>query len=486
MEGNEIKTIFDVREYGGLNKKALLDTINAIKTNGGGMLTWIGEIVIDESIIINLRDAPGLSIKGYGERTILKVSDNVILNDGALIIDYGDDDLSTFDDQQYGVRSFSIENLYIDCTYVKETNQCHAKHGLVLGVHHPVVQSNFKMVNIVNSYDYGLVLDSTQNSHFDVVNVENCGGGILLLNGAGNNVFTKCEFDANRDTNLHLISFEERHFKNGIDGEDYFSWTDTSKESTRTRNGFYNTAQMNIFINCVIERFTGDTEIYFGRANNNSFIDCEIQANKYNRIIYISENSSHNKLSFRMGISQPKNDRNINTPIINDGCDTLIYNSYVENAGSEYIIDTCKVMKVQNLELSNPDDVKIMTERMDEGYAHNVDRNIKYFWKWDSIDKLECGQMAFRDVNCPNNADGDIILKVKDGKYYKLMAIPYEDPFTRKDIEEDKEAEKRLEKEVIERLNRENKLKAIEEIAKTNPSIKQILDDIEVINNGTN
>ena len=181
IEDNPIK---DTPEKESFDDKLIEDALGKIKKNGGGELRWARTLKIKKEIKINYKEYGALSFQGIGEISKIVVSKNVDKLESVITIDYGDDNLDNFETDQYGARSIKMENIYIDCNE-------NAKHGLVLGVHHPVVQSNFKMINIVKSTDYGLVLDSTQNSHFDVVNVENCGGGILLLNGAGNNVFTK-------------------------------------------------------------------------------------------------------------------------------------------------------------------------------------------------------------------------------------------------------------------------------------------------------
>lgn len=455
IEDNPIK---DTPEKESFDDKLIEDALGKIKKNGGGELRWARTLKIKKEIKINYKEYGALSFQGIGEISKIVVSKNVDKLESVITIDYGDDNLDNFETDQYGARSIKMENIYIDCNE-------NAKHGLVLGVHHPVVQSNFKMINIVKSTDYGLVLDSTQNSHFDLVNVEQCGGSLLLLNGAGNNVFTKCEFNENTNLDLHLISFEERHYKNEINKEEYFSWTDTSKNSTRFRNGFENTAQMNTFINPVIERFKGKHSIYFGKANNNYFINAEIEYDDISNggaCIYISENSSFNKINMRLCCSSKVKE----IPIINNGFANTFYDSFVQECYAPAIIKSSKVVYCRNI-LTNNNAKILILDGVEEGHAYNVDRNIKYFYNNNDINSLEIGQIGFRDNHTPGG-ENDLLIKLQNGQIFRIMTEKYEDKY--KNHYQKKES---IYYDMQKRLNE------INEKAKSDKSLKKILDKID-------
>ena len=387
---------------------ALNDALQTIKENGCGELRWARTLYIKNPIYINYKEYSALLLHGFGEVSKIKVDDNADYMESVLTIDYSGD--------EYGARAVNIEQVYIDCNN-------RADHGLVLGGTHPVVQSRFTLLNIVNAMHYGLVLDATQNCHFDLVNVEHCYGALRLINGAGNNVFTKCEFnediynkDQERDT--PLISFEQ----------------DPTRYSFG-RNGFGNTPQMNIFINPVIERYNGKREINLEYGNHNIFIDAEIQYDKIydgGECIYISEGSSYNKISMRLNVSQnPFNGiENKEIPVNNLGFGNTFHDSFVQNCISPAVIKSNKVTYCRNVYTNNNIDV-LQTYGVDDGHAYNVDRVARYFYDNNDINDLKIGQIGFRDSNTPG-VENDLLIKMKDGQIFRIMTEKYDDKYAKK------------------------------------------------------
>ena len=388
---------------------AIQEALNKVKNNGCGEIRWGRTLIISKPIYIDYYHYKALSLHGFGEASKIQVSDDVVdILDSVLTIDYTND--------EYGARGLKIDQVYIDCNY-------RSKHGIVLGGEHPVSQSYFTLVNIIKAINYGLVLDATQNCHFNLVNVEHSYGALRLINGAGNNLFTKCEFNEdieNKDQNydVPLISFD--------------------KDETRKsfgHNGFEDTPQMNIFINPVIERYSGKRQIEFKYGNNNSFIEAEIQYNKITddgECIYLGENSSYNKISMRINACQDEARGMTNTviPVNNFGYCNTFYDSYVKNCNTKAVIKANKVTYCRNILINDNTDVLYIYD-VNEGHAYNVDNRARYFYHNNDINDLKMGQIGFRDCDTPG-VENDLLIKMQHGQIFKILTEKYDDKYANK------------------------------------------------------
>lgn len=138
-----------------------------------------------------------------------------------------------------------------------------ANIGLQIGV---IVHKNFKDVHVESCLQYGIVLDGTQNSHFD--NVTSNGktaaatGSWRIINGTAGNKFDSC---SGNKSAAHLI------FEMDVTSEDY----DASLGSVAALN--------NVFTSCIFEY--GASALYSLKAisaERNTFVRCGFNSSDTN------------------------------------------------------------------------------------------------------------------------------------------------------------------------------------------------------------
>lgn len=345
---------------------AIKRAISKLTELGGGEIRWIGTLEIEEPI-----DLTGLniSIKGVGEVSIIKAIKSM---DYCLRLDYN---------SQYGARGVEISNLYIDCNNL-------ANEGLQVGHNNPVVQSLFTSITISNSLKYGLVVDTSQNCQFTLINMENCAGGIQLLNGAGNNVFLKCEINGNKN-GLPQIIFDKDPTRLGYNN-----------------NGFAGKPQKNVFIGCITERIESGNNILINYGMSNEFISHEIECtNMTESSIVMRENANYNYISCRMACGNSSI-----VPVFNEGYRNIIQNSYIENSSAQYFAIVTRTL-IMNGVYSNRE-IKVKSNAGDEGYNIIMDSNASY----GDFSDLSIGKFGF---------DSNNILKFKTKN--KLLTIKTEE-----------------------------------------------------------
>lgn len=344
--GNMIYCCIPKREEGEINDSpAIKRAIKKLTESGGGEIRWTGILEIDEPI--DLIDGR-ISIRGIGEISIIKAVKSM---DYCLRVDFN---------SQYGARGVEISHVYIDCNNL-------AKEGIRAGYENPMVQSLFKVITISNALEYGLVVDSTQNSQFTLVNMENCGGGIKLLNGAGNNVFLKCEINGNKN-GLSQILFDKDSDRPG-----YYN------------NGFDGKPQKNVFIGCVTERISSGNNITINYGMSNEFISHEIECTSMTESsIIMRENSNYNYISFRMACGNSEV-----IPILNEGYRNILQNSYVENSSSQYLAMVTRTLIINGVYSNRK--FEVLNNAGDAGYNVIKDANANY----GDFDNLTMGQFGF-------------------------------------------------------------------------------------------
>lgn len=148
---------------------------------------------------------------------------------------------------QYGNRYGVIRDLSID-------GDQKATSGIELN--NVVVGRSFYDLQINNINGTALLLDATQNCNFQSLHIERAITGIALLNGAGNNLFTRIEIEK---INRYGLIMDADPSKKGYDN-----------------NGFNNSATNNSFLKAVIERGSAQYGIKINYGNKNVFRDCDI------------------------------------------------------------------------------------------------------------------------------------------------------------------------------------------------------------------
>ncbi|MGG2201595.1 glycosyl hydrolase family 28-related protein [Paenibacillus validus] len=148
---------------------------------------------------------------------------------------------------QYGNRYGVIRDLCIDGDHK-------ATSGIELN--NVVVGRSFYDLQINNINGTALQLDATQNCNFQSLHIEVAQMGIALLNGAGNNLFTRIEIE--KISRFGLIMDVDPSIKG------------------YNNNGFNNSATNNSFLKAVIERGNAQYGIKINYGNKNVFRDCDI------------------------------------------------------------------------------------------------------------------------------------------------------------------------------------------------------------------
>ncbi|MCP1312055.1 right-handed parallel beta-helix repeat-containing protein [Paenibacillus tyrfis] len=157
---------------------------------------------------------------------------------------------------EYGNRYGEMSGLYINGNQI-------ATIGLELAF--VVVERLFQAVQIENVLGPAVRMDSSQNNTFVSVNIERCTQGIVLLNGAGNNAFYRCEINDPRDVGILFDSNE--------------SLTGYGK------NDFNNQSTGNEFDKCIIERgTTANYGVHIKTGYRNVFWNCDIIAGRLAKV----------------------------------------------------------------------------------------------------------------------------------------------------------------------------------------------------------
>ncbi|SCW71771.1 Pectate lyase superfamily protein [Paenibacillus tianmuensis] len=168
---------------------------------------------------------------------------------------------------QKGNRYGEMSGLYINGNQI-------ATIGLELA--YVVVERLFQAVQIENVSGPAIRMDTSQNNTFVSVNIEHCKQGIVLLNGAGNNAFYRCEINEPGDVGILFGSDE--------------SLTGYGK------NAFSNQSTGNEFNKCIIERgTTAGYGVHIKSGYRNVFWNCDIVAGRLAKVkIDFGDNQSLN------------------------------------------------------------------------------------------------------------------------------------------------------------------------------------------------
>ncbi|WP_010500802.1 glycosyl hydrolase family 28-related protein [Paenibacillus elgii] len=168
---------------------------------------------------------------------------------------------------EYGNRYGEMSGLYINGNQI-------ATIGLELAF--VVVERLFQAVQIENIAGPAIRMDSSQNNTFVSVNIERCTQGIVLLNGAGNNAFYRCEINDPGDVGILF---------------------DSNKSLTGYgKNAFHNQSTGNEFDKCIIERgTTANYGVHIKTGYRNVFWNCDIVAGRLAKVkIEFGDNQSLN------------------------------------------------------------------------------------------------------------------------------------------------------------------------------------------------
>ena len=306
----QLKNISVIRISGELDDtEALKRAINKCNELKGGLIQFSGVLEVSKNIIINSKY---INIKGLGENSVIKyVGDNEIKS--VLTFDCGD---------WYGLRHTVVEGITVD-------GNNKAKHCYLIGDTAPVVEGTFKRLIAKNSTDYGFVLDCTQNSYFELLNTFNCGGGVALLNGAGNNTFTRCDIS-------NILTKESFYFN-----------VDTNYNCHKV-NIFGNAPSNNKFYDCISEECEGTYFINCVNGKRNLFHKLELAIKNNSQCIKFDTSSQYNEID-KCNISY--NSKTF-IPIISNGFYNSFNNILIENCQSPTTIQVTNRTKLNNLTLT--------------------------------------------------------------------------------------------------------------------------------------
>ncbi|MGG2201594.1 glycosyl hydrolase family 28-related protein [Paenibacillus validus] len=244
---SSIEGIYNVIDFGA-DRSGAKDSTSSIQqaihaalgAGGGSVYLPVGVYLISQTLVI---DKANIGLVGNGFGSILRASTNL------------DFVIKITGNNVFGNRGASIRDFFIDCARK-------ANNGMLIGStpQGTVVGRYIHNVNISYALNWGIVIDAAQNNLFSLLDLEYNNGQMALLNGAGNNMFLKCEF--NQSTNLpHLFIGSNPNF------------------SGYNNNDFDNGPENNHFIGCVIERgsntYPHNIKVEFG--NNNHFDGCDIE-----------------------------------------------------------------------------------------------------------------------------------------------------------------------------------------------------------------
>ncbi len=334
--------------------------INKLINLGGGTLFIDGILEINNPININNNY---ISIKGNGENSVIKVISQM---------DYA---IKIFYSNIYGNRGLDFRNFFIDCNNL-------ARDGILVGSINPVVESSFYNIKIKNSIQWGMIVDSTQNSLFSLVDIENCGGNLKLINGAGNNVFLKCEL-ANA-TKLDNILLD-------ID----------SSYSGYNSNLFSRIPQNNNFINCVTEGGSRKNCININYGIYNNFIKHEFESTECtNSCINFGTNSQYNSITGRIAMGY-----NEVLHIINNGFMNKIYDMYLENFSNNIFAKTSNRLILQNVTGNKT----LNIENTAGDIAFNILKDSNSIYSYDLSEQTYPGQFLFNENELKFNSKETLV-----------------------------------------------------------------------------
>lgn len=270
--------------------------LNLLYQYGGGKLIFPPGIYL-VSKKLTFRDR-NIIIQGSGHATVIKA-----ITPMDRVIDYSGTN-------QFGHRGGGIMNVKIDANNF-------ADYGIVIGYETGTVTGEyFHHIRIENAKKWGMVWDTCQNNYFTLIDIEYCGGGLLMLNGAGNNKVDKSEFASIRKFH-HVMSASNSNFPG------------------YGHNDFANIPQANKFYSCVLERGEGLSSVYIETGKHNQFIDCEFSSTNMSvSAVHIDSNAAlsfFTRCRFAGGFTkQPA--------IINHGYRTYVTDCYFENYTEDEIL----------------------------------------------------------------------------------------------------------------------------------------------------
>lgn len=275
---------------------AIEEAIAYLYQRGGGRLFFPkGTYLISRKIVLTGRN---VLITGSGHATVIKAGSAI-----DIMIEYSGN-------TGYGHRGGGISNLLINGNSL-------ANYGLLIGYSTgTVVGEYFHHIRIENTLKWGMVWDACQNNSFHLIDIEYCGGSLLVLNGAGNNQVTKSEFASMRTYN---------HVKFAAD----------ASFPGYNNNAFGNMPQANKFYVCVFERGEGLSAIQIDAGRHNQFNDCEFST-AFTTVgaVYIDSATALTHITrcrFAGG-------QTLLPAIINHGYNTYITDCYFENFTNDEIL----------------------------------------------------------------------------------------------------------------------------------------------------
>lgn len=127
-----------------------------------------------------------------------------------------------------------------------------------------VVERHFRDIQIMNVNGPGLQIDAGQNSVYESIIIQSCDEGLVLLNGAGNNLFLRCEIAENITEGLLM--------KQDVTTAGY------------TRNMFTNEPTGNKFVKCIVELDTANYGVNMLNGWRNVFDTCDFASGTLARV----------------------------------------------------------------------------------------------------------------------------------------------------------------------------------------------------------
>ncbi len=296
----EMSSVHDIVKDFGADPQGVTDSTTAIQNavnaasnaKGGTVYVPVGTFLVSSPIVIEENNV-GFVGTGYG--SILKANASLEFV------------MKITGNSAFGNRGAPVKDFFLNC-------QRKATNGLLVGStsNGTVVNRYFRNINVSYALNWGLVIDAAQNNLFTLLDLEYNGGQLKMINGAGNNVFLRCEF--NQSTILPHALF-------GADAN-YPGYN---------RNDFGNAPQNNQFIGCIFERgggpYSNNVKLELGR--NIFFESCDFATqNSTNAGVEISAQASFtyfNVCRFSGLTTNP------NVAINNNGYRTYVHQCTFEN-----------------------------------------------------------------------------------------------------------------------------------------------------------
>ncbi|MDF2926681.1 MAG: right handed beta helix region family protein [Paenibacillaceae bacterium] len=298
--------VINVKDYGAKGNGTADDTAAikaaiAVAANTGGGLIFLpyGTFNISEEIHLPHKE---IGLVGVGQGSTLKA---VAPIKGAMVKLTGA--------TEYGNRGAPLKDFFLDCNNQADTGLL---VGASTGTGYTTVERYFHNIKIQGAKVWGMIVDAAQNCYFSLMNMEYNAGHLYIVNGAGNHVFMKSEF--NDVSSTHHLRIDKSKSLAGFG-----------------KNGFADTPQMNKFINCLFERgakYQSNIHIEYGNAN--SFLYCEFECQGAQAAsVYIGPNCSMNSFTECRWAAYGQNKPIIQT----SGYQTSLEKLYFENAGGTHI-----------------------------------------------------------------------------------------------------------------------------------------------------